>query len=484
MSNVVFMGMGEPLLNVERVIAAAEAITDARRFGLGARHVTISTSGVIPGMERLLRDRPQYTLAVSLHAARPALRDVLVPLNRRYPVLDVVRAASDYARMTGRRVSYESVMIDGINDTPADAQAMAQLLSGRSAHVNLIPMNPVAHTPWQPSRAERIAGFRRGPAFGRRDDHHPTQPRHRDRGGLRPAGGRARRHADAGRRPAAAEPTRGGEQRRAGRRGAMNASGPIIAASILTADFGNLFRVVRALEKAGVDRLHLDVMDGHFVPNLTFGPDVVAAIRRLTRLPLDVHLMIDQPAQFMAAFLRAGADSVTFHVEAPETEGVKRESLQRIRDEGRLAGLAISPGTPVASLMPYADRLDIAMVMTVVPGAGGQRFLADEAPQDRRRPAGRRVGGRRRDPRRWRREPGHGRHRGCLRGGCPGRRLRALPARSGHGSRGRPRASALAWAAARRRCRDDDRAATLDASSQPTRRIPCACCSSASLVRP
>ncbi len=158
-SNVVFMGMGEPLLNVERVIAAAEAITDARRFGLGARHVTISTSGVVPGMERLLRDRPQYTLAVSLHAARPALRDVLVPLNRRYPVLDVVRAASDYARLTGRRVSYESVMIDGINDTLADAQAMAQLLSGRSAHVNLIPMNPVAHTPWQPSRAERIADF-------------------------------------------------------------------------------------------------------------------------------------------------------------------------------------------------------------------------------------------------------------------------------------------------------------------------------------
>jgi 23S rRNA (adenine2503-C2)-methyltransferase len=158
-SNVVFMGMGEPLLNTDRVVAAAEAITDARRFGLGARHVTISTSGVIPGIERLTRDRPQYTLAVSLHAARPALRDVLVPLNRRYPILEVVRAASEYSRLTGRRVSYESVMIDGINDTPADAQAMAALLAGRQAHVNLIPMNPVAHTPWQPSRADRIAGF-------------------------------------------------------------------------------------------------------------------------------------------------------------------------------------------------------------------------------------------------------------------------------------------------------------------------------------
>ena len=154
---------------------------------------------------------------------------------------------------------------------------------------------------------------------------------------------------------------------------------PIIAASILTADFGNLYRVVRALEKAGVDRLHLDVMDGHFVPNLTFGPDVVAAIRRLTRLPLDLHLMIDAPSRFAPAFLRAGADSVTFHVEAPESDATKREVLTRIRDEGKVAGLAISPGTPVAALTPYAELLDIAMIMTVVPGAGGQRFLREEA---------------------------------------------------------------------------------------------------------
>jgi ribulose-phosphate 3-epimerase len=159
----------------------------------------------------------------------------------------------------------------------------------------------------------------------------------------------------------------------------VKGSVPIIAASILTADFGNLYRVVRALEKAGVDRLHLDVMDGHFVPNLTFGPDVVAAIRRLTRLPLDLHLMIDAPSRFTPAFLRAGADSLTFHVEAPESDGAKRAVLERIRGEGRVAGLAISPGTPVAALEPYAELLDIAMIMTVVPGAGGQRFLPTEA---------------------------------------------------------------------------------------------------------
>jgi 23S rRNA (adenine2503-C2)-methyltransferase len=159
LTNVVFMGMGEPLLNVEHVLEAAGAITDRARFGLGARHVTISTSGVLPGMERLIAAGPAYTLAVSLHAARPELRDVLVPLNRRYPVADVVDAAARYAAKTGRRVTYEYVMIEGINDTPADAHAAVRLLKGQLAHVNLIPMNPVAHTPWQPSPASRVEAF-------------------------------------------------------------------------------------------------------------------------------------------------------------------------------------------------------------------------------------------------------------------------------------------------------------------------------------
>jgi 23S rRNA (adenine2503-C2)-methyltransferase len=153
------MGMGEPLLTSDRVMAAAAAITDPERFGLGARHITISTSGVVPGMDRLTTERPQYTLAVSLHAARPELRDVLVPLNRRYPVEEVVGAADRYAEATRRRVTYEYVMIDSINDTPRDADALAALLAGRLAHVNLIPMNPVAHTPWRPSTAARTDSF-------------------------------------------------------------------------------------------------------------------------------------------------------------------------------------------------------------------------------------------------------------------------------------------------------------------------------------
>jgi 23S rRNA (adenine2503-C2)-methyltransferase len=158
-TNIVFMGMGEPLLNLDRVLAAVEALNDPHRFGLGARRITVSTSGVVPGIRRLTALGPQFTLAVSLHAARDALRDVLVPLNRRWPVAEVVSAARDHARATGRRISYEYTMIGGVNDTPADAVALADLLRGDHAHVNLIPMNPVAHTPWQASPMATIEAF-------------------------------------------------------------------------------------------------------------------------------------------------------------------------------------------------------------------------------------------------------------------------------------------------------------------------------------
>ena len=121
LTNVVFMGMGEPLLNLDRVLESIAALNDPRRFGLGARHITVSTSGVVPGIRRLTALGPQFTLAVSLHAARDALRDVLVPLNRRWPVEEVVEAAREHAASTGRRVTYEVTMIAGINDTDVDA---------------------------------------------------------------------------------------------------------------------------------------------------------------------------------------------------------------------------------------------------------------------------------------------------------------------------------------------------------------------------
>jgi 23S rRNA (adenine2503-C2)-methyltransferase len=159
LTNIVFMGMGEPLLNLDRVLAAIEALNDRRRFGLGARHITVSTSGVVPGIRRLTALGPQFTLAVSLHAARDPLRDVLVPLNRRWPVAEVIEAARDHARATGRRISYEVTMIGGINDTDDDSAAMADLLRGDHAHVNLIPMNPVAHTPWTASPMPVIERF-------------------------------------------------------------------------------------------------------------------------------------------------------------------------------------------------------------------------------------------------------------------------------------------------------------------------------------
>jgi ribulose-phosphate 3-epimerase len=156
-----------------------------------------------------------------------------------------------------------------------------------------------------------------------------------------------------------------------------------VAASILTADFGNLHHVVRKLERSGVDRMHLDVMDGHFVNNITFGPDVVAAVRRLTALPIDAHLMIAEPERYCARFLDAGADTITFHVEVEADEPTKRDTLRLIAEARRGAGLAVSPETPVAAVAPYIDDLAIVMIMTVHPGWGGQHFLAEAAPKIR-----------------------------------------------------------------------------------------------------
>jgi ribulose-phosphate 3-epimerase len=149
-----------------------------------------------------------------------------------------------------------------------------------------------------------------------------------------------------------------------------------IAASILDADHANLGYAVKRAEREGADRIHVDVMDGHFVPNLTFGPKMIEGIRRRTKLPLDAHLMISEPGRYIEQYIDAGCDSITFHVEIDEAIA---PTLEKIRAAGRAAGLALKPRTPLTALEPYRLLLDIVLVMTVEPGFGGQAFMRDVA---------------------------------------------------------------------------------------------------------
>jgi len=149
-----------------------------------------------------------------------------------------------------------------------------------------------------------------------------------------------------------------------------------VSASVLDCDLADLARETLRAVKGGADRVHLDVMDGHFVPNITFGPTVIKALRPTTKRLFDAHLMISEPGRYLDQFIGAGCDSITFHVEVEEPI---EPTLLKIRKAGRLAGLAIKPATPLSALAPYADLLDIVMVMTVEPGFGGQKFMLDAA---------------------------------------------------------------------------------------------------------
>ncbi|MBE3582870.1 MAG: 23S rRNA (adenine(2503)-C(2))-methyltransferase RlmN [Limnochordaceae bacterium] len=157
--NLVYMGMGEPLANYAQTLRAVRLLNDPDGLNIGMRHQTLSTCGLVPQIRRLAQEKLQITLAVSLHAPNDALRDRLMPINQRYPLGELLPACREYVEVTGRRITFEYLLIDQVNDTREHARQLRQLLAGLLCHVNLIPFNPVPGLPWQPSRPERQRTF-------------------------------------------------------------------------------------------------------------------------------------------------------------------------------------------------------------------------------------------------------------------------------------------------------------------------------------
>jgi len=153
-----------------------------------------------------------------------------------------------------------------------------------------------------------------------------------------------------------------------------------IAASILSADFSCLREEIKKAEKAGVDLIHIDVMDGRFVPNITFGPQLVRDIRKVSRIPFDVHLMIENPLKYIDDFVSAGADMLTLHIEVTKASMIKKEKV-RLNKKGIKLGVSLNPATPLSKIKSVLDNIDLVLVMTVNPGFGGQEFIPEVVPK-------------------------------------------------------------------------------------------------------